>query len=106
MLTMQDYLENKPDYNPVGIELAEVFTFKDFDNEEMPLYLDTRIDLIHEDENGDLHIVDHKTTTKGYEKEPGVKSHKADLQAGAYFLGCMAMFGKAPKTCTYDQVLK
>jgi hypothetical protein len=93
-------------YKPVAVELGGIFSFMDFDGVEMPLYLDTRIDLIHEDENGDYHVVDHKTATKTYEKRPEKKYHSADMQAGAYYIGCMALTGKAPKTCTFDQVIK
>jgi hypothetical protein len=106
IVTITGYLDLNLQYKPVAVELGGIFSFMDFEGVEMPLYLDTRIDLIHEDEKGDYHIKDHKTVTKWYEKVPWKKYHNADMQAGAYYIGCMALTGKAPKTCTLDQVVK
>lgn len=52
----------------------------------MPVPLKVKIDMIAEDEEGNIVIVDHKTTSSGYEKEATDIAPDFDLQAGAYFI--------------------
>lgn len=103
---MEAYLDNPPKYKPLFTEIDDKVEFTDFDGTEMPLPLKVKIDMIAEDENGDVIIIDHKTTSAGYEKQPDAIAPDFDLQAGAYFIGCMSITGKQPKKMIFDQIFK
>lgn len=104
--TLESYFANPPKYKPLYTEIDDVIEFTDFSAEDMPVPLKVKIDMIAEDEEGNIVIVDHKTTSAGYEKEASETAPDFDLQAGAYFIGCMSITWKQPKKMIFDQILK
>lgn len=109
--TLQWYYENTPThnwavYNPVYIEAQSMAVFEDFDGNKMPVPLKSIMDLVHQDENKDLHGVDHKCLTKGYVVKNDTIDQKYDIQAGCYFVATVCLTGKPLKTFTFDQVVK
>jgi len=79
--TIEAYVEKPPQYKPLYIEAEDIVDFSDFEGEEMSIPLKVKIDMIAEDDQGDLIIVDHKTTSAGYEKEESDTAPAFDLQA-------------------------
>lgn len=104
--TLESYLSNPPKYKPLYTEIDDIVEFTDFSWEDMPVPIKTKIDMIAEDEEGNIVIVDHKTTSAGYEKEATDTAPDFDLQAGAYFIGCMSITWKQPKRMIFDQIVK
>lgn len=104
--TLESYFANPPKYKPLYTEIDDVVEFTDFTWEDMPVPLKVKIDMIAEDEEGNIVIVDHKTTSAGYEKEATDTAPDFDLQAGAYFIWCMSITWKQPKKMIFDQILK
>jgi len=83
---LEAYFSNPPKYKPLYTDIDDVIEFTDFSAEDMPVPLKVKIDMIAEDEEGNIVIVDHKTTSAGYEKEATDTAPDFDLQAGAYFI--------------------
>lgn len=104
--TLEAYLNNPPQYKPLFTEIDDLISFTDFEGIDMPLPLKVKIDMIAEDMEGNLIIVDHKTTSSGFEKEASDTAPDFDLQAGAYYIGCMSITGKAPSKMIFDQITK
>ncbi|HMY80877.1 MAG TPA: PD-(D/E)XK nuclease family protein [Candidatus Absconditabacterales bacterium] len=104
--TLEAYLANPPSYIPLHTEIDDIVAFTDFEGIDMPVPLKVKIDMIAEDNDGNLIIVDHKTTSSGFEKEESDIAPDFDLQAGAYFIGCMSITGRAPTKIIFDQITK
>ncbi len=104
--TLESYFSNPPKYKPLYTEIDDIVEFTDFSWEDMPVPIKTKIDMIAEDEEGNIVIVDHKTTSAGYEKEATDIAPDFDLQAGAYFIWCMSITWKQPKRMIFDQIVK
>jgi len=103
-LAIQNYFDNLPNYTPLYIEYKETIDFIDMEGQEMPLPIKWVIDLIAEDENGDIVIVDHKIVS-GF-SDPEEDSAAFEMQAGAYFFIAQAITWKIPKKMIFDEVLK
>lgn len=104
--TLEAYLNKPPKYKPLYTEIDDIVAFTDFEGVDMPVPLKVKIDMIAEDEEWNLIIVDHKTTSSGFEKEDSDIAPDFDLQAWAYFIGCMSITGKQPKKIIFDQITK
>ncbi len=104
--TLEAYLQKPPQYKPLFTEVDDLISFTDFEGIDMPIPLKVKMDMVAEDIDGNVIIVDHKTTSSGYEKENGDIAPDFDLQAGAYYIGCMSITGKQPTKIIFDQISK
>lgn len=101
--TLRWYLEELPRYRPIETECWWVFDLSEFG---LLLPLKLFVDLVAYDENNDLVIVDHKTTTKWREKKPWQIYPDYDMQWWAYHMYVEQKFWKKAKKMIFDQVLK
>lgn len=88
----------------VDVEKKITTKFFDLNENEMPIMLKGFIDLIVEEENGDITIVDHKVVTTPYAQEDIVPEF--ELQAGLYYFLVLNEYGKAPTQMIFDQIKK
>ena len=101
---VKNYFDNMPNYTPLYTEKKETVEFSDMEGNEMPLPLKGVIDLIAEDENGELVIVDHKIVASY--SDPELDNAAFEIQAGAYFFITQAITGKIPSKMIFDEILK
>ncbi|MGL5647022.1 MAG: PD-(D/E)XK nuclease family protein [Clostridium sp.] len=100
MVNMRKYFENFQKNNQViGCEVFCSFPFATLDKKLVDLYFQGWIDCVLEDENGDIHIGDFKSSTKFSEAD--IKKSKGK-QLVLYAIAYEYMYGKRPKTIFFD----
>lgn len=99
-----NYFNELPNYNPLFTEQAETVDFVDIEGRPMPIPLKGVVDLIAEDEDGEIIVVDHKAVYK--HADPETDKAQYELQAGAYFFIAQALTGRIPKAMIFDEVVK
>lgn len=97
--------EKKDKYKKIlGVEEAFFSLFSSLDGEDEPIPLKGFIDLIVEDDAGDLVLIDHKLVTTPVLQDEVSPAY--ELQAGAYFFLLRYGWGRDPKKIIFDQVKK
>lgn len=98
MVTFLNYLENDDigdGWKPLAVEVDFNFTYND------RIVLNGFIDRIDINEDGDLRVVDYKSSNKVYES----KDLTTPLQMFIYALACENIYGKVPVAYIYDMIL-
>ena len=84
--------ENDPYWHPIAVEMPFDFLFDD------KYLMHGFIDKLDEDKNGNIRVVDYKTSKAAYDD----KELKTPLQMVAYDYGVMNEYDKLPTTHMYD----
>lgn len=98
MITFYNYLEDDDigkGWKPIAVEQPFLFSFNEW------VDFGGFIDRIDQNENGDLRVVDYKSSNKVF----GDKDLTTPLQMVIYALACEELFGKVPVEFQYDMVL-
>lgn len=106
ILSFKWYVVEAPFYFPIMIEGTEKFEFYDENDNQMPIPIKTKIDLICKNIDDEICVVDHKTVSKWYEKNVNDYYPDFDIQAWTYYLGCFSALGEQPKKIIFDQIFK
>jgi RecB family exonuclease len=100
MSNMRKYFENfEKNDKVIGCEIFCSFPFSILDKKLVDLYFQGWIDCVLEDENGDIHIGDFKSSTRFSEED--IRKSKGK-QLVLYAIAYEYMYGKKPKTIFFD----
>jgi len=92
-----EYLKENPedDWKPISVEMPFTFNF------EGRAIFEGYIDRVDMNSNGELRVVDYKSSDKPFDK----KDLSTPLQMVIYALACKCKFGKVPVQYVYDLIL-
>lgn len=100
--------ELPPIYSVIAVETNEGrVSIQDLDGNDLPIPIKSKIDLVWNDEAGDVYIEDHKTVTSFTDKDTNDDfCGKYFIQAHSYWLTTKHRYGVEAKAVIFREVKK